>query len=181
LLGTGELIVGTLNEAEQNIIYIVIGASVGALIVLSVVGALIGRRWTRLAVLLVGIIAGGNIGSWFYEIVVHISTTLANLPESATGFIAGLVILIGAFLGWWSVRHYPVEALILITVVLGVHVLVRALPLNPDASLTGIVMLSLALLGVVFQYADYIREQRGRSPFAYEEPPLRGLSFEDLE
>jgi hypothetical protein len=63
-------------------------------------------------------------------------------------------------LGLWLVKQSRDEALILITMVVGVELIQDALRLNKSSSWTAIVIVCLALAGVMVQYANYLRETK---------------------
>jgi len=54
-------------------------------------------------------------------------------------------------------------AIILISIVNGPEIFVQALRLNRSANLTAVITLNLALIGVVVQYASYLREERAET------------------
>ena len=75
-------------------------------------------------------------------------------------------------MGVWLTRRYGDEILIIITVVIGVEIIYRALSLESSSSFTAVIILSLCLVGVVVQYADYLRLLRVAAPIISAEPAL---------
>ena len=69
-----------------------------------------------------------------------------------------LLFVVGGLLGLYLTRRYRAEALILVSMAVGTEIVVLALGLDMSRSYTAVIALSLALVGVVMQYADYLRE-----------------------
>lgn len=145
-----------LRQGEWTLLLIAVG--VGA------VGYLIGRSRPDLSVTLIGFLAGANIALWFEAIVNYVSTDVIESGVETAVYLNIPLFLIGGLAGAWLTRRYRDELLIVITVVLGVRLISLALRLNNDSSLTAVVMLSLALVGVVVQYAQYLRELKATTP-----------------
>lgn len=140
----------------------------------------LGRARPDLGVALIGFIAGADMALWLYEISAYLITSVAQFSEQ-TAFRVGLLILfIGGLLGLWFVRKFQNEALIIITMVVGTQVIQSALGLSPASSWTAIIVLSLAVGGVLVQYATYLREIKSNelSPAAQ---PSSVAYFQDLE
>ena len=98
---------------------------------------------------------------------------------TAQGVGLGMIV-IGGLLGLWLVRRHRDEALILITMLIGVQLIQDAAGLNPDSSWTAILIITLALAGILAQYAVYLREQQqGQTEL---EPHASSIAyFQDLE
>jgi hypothetical protein len=148
----------------------------GIALAASALGVFLGWAKPALAGALIGFVAGANLALWFYEIVFYGVTAVAHLSEQiAVGIELGLV-LIGGLAGLWFVRRYRDEGLILITMALGTEMIFRALGLSESSSLTAVVILSLALVSVIVQYADYLRELKASTPLTVPEPALPDLT-----
>lgn len=151
-------------------------------VAVGVLGGLIGRYRPGLAVGVIGFAAGADIALWLYEIAAYLVTDVAQLPEQAVPWIALGLIVLGGLLGLWLVRSYRDEALILITMLVGIQMIQTALGLNSASSLTAIILLSLALAGVLVQYANHLRELKAKTPLTEPELSAETLAFfEDLE
>jgi len=113
---------------------------------------------------LIGIVAGVDMALWLREIIQYISSG-AGPTGAGTAVLLNLpAILIGGLLGWWFVRAFRDEALILLTVIMGVEIIYLALGLSSSRAFTAVILLSLALAGVVVQYADYLRGVKAQTP-----------------
>jgi len=127
-------------------------------------GVTIGRARPDIGGLVIGFLAGADIGLWFFEIARYVTTESAQLSEQAA-LIAGVAIaVLGGLGGVWLVRHFRDEALIIITMLVGAELVFRGLRLSDSSSLTALLLLSLGLLSVVVQYADYLRELKADTP-----------------
>ena len=103
-----------------------------------------------------------------------------QLPQQIAIWIGLLVLLVGGLLGLWLVHAARDEALILITTLVGVQLIQDAIHLSRTSSLAAIVMSTLALAGVLVQYAAYLRELES----SHTEPRPFASSiayFQDLE
>jgi hypothetical protein len=151
-------------------------------VAVGVLGGLIGRYKPDLAVGVIGFAAGADIALWLYEIAGYLVTDVAQLPEQVVTWIAVGLIVVGGLLGLWLVRSYREQALILITMLVGIQMIQNALSLNSASSLTAILLLSLALAGVLVQYADHLRELKASTRLTEPELAAESLAFfEDLE
>ncbi|NJN53744.1 MAG: hypothetical protein HC804_02670 [Anaerolineae bacterium] len=112
----------------------------------------------KLAVAMIGILVGADLALWFYDISYHLVTVVASWPEETAVLVGLLIVLIGALIGFWFVRQYRDEALVLASVALGTEIVYLTLGLSENSSFTAVLVLSVALAGVVVQYADYLRE-----------------------
>jgi len=155
----------------------------GLLGIAAVVGGLgivVGRIKPDLAVLFIGFIAGADVALWFYDISAYLITTVARLSEQAAIGTGLVVLFIGGLLGLWLVRKARDEALVLITMLVGVQIIQNALGLSTTSSWTAIIMITLALAGVLVQYASYLRELKDEQtevvPHIYS-----AAYFQDLE
>lgn len=151
---------------QRRWLYLLIAVAVAAL------GLHVGRTWPRWAITLVGFAAGADIALWLHKISFYILTTDANLSKPIALWFNIIIILVGGLLGVWLTRRYGDEILIIITVVIGVEIIYRALSLESSSSFTAVIILSLCLVGVVVQYADYLRLLRVAAPIISAEPAL---------
>ena len=129
-----------------------------------VVGVLVGKFQTSVASAVVGFVAGADIALWGYEIVIYLSNEVAGLPESTALWIGIALLLVGGAIGGYLTLKYPRRAIVLISVLIGAEIINAALGLNPSNSLTAVILLSLALVGVVVQYAEYARQNQFNQP-----------------
>ncbi len=151
-------------------------------IAIGVAGAVLGNVRPELAGVLIGIAAGANVALWFYDIAEHLITSVASLPEDTVIIVGLLLIAIGGLLGYWLMRSYRDEALILITVALGAELIHDALDLSADRSFTAILILGLSLAGILVQYGDYERKRRAALGLTEPEPmPSSVTFFQNLE
>ena len=151
-------------------------------VAIGIAGAVLGNVRPELAGVLIGIAAGANVALWFYDIAEHLMTSVASLPEETVIMVGLLLIVIGGLLGYWLTSIYRDEALILITVVLGVELIHDALDLSSARSLTAILILGLSLAGILVQYGDYERKRRAALNLAEPEPmPSSVAFFQNLE
>jgi hypothetical protein len=139
-----------LREREWMILLLILG--------FGVIGYLIGRRYTDLSVILIGFLAWANIALWFNAIVHYVSTDVIAVGAETAVYFNIPIFIIGGLIGAWFTRLYNDKLLIIITVILGVRLIGLALSLDNDSSFTAVVILSLALIGIVVQYAQYLRE-----------------------
>ena len=156
--------------------------SVGIAVTAGVLGIIIGRYWPNIAVPLIGIIAGANAGLWMYDIAAYLVIDAAKLSEQVAIVIGLVVILIGALFGLWLMRQSRDEALILVTMFVGTELIQDALRLSRTSSWTAIIILSLALAGMLVQYANYLREIKTTEQLTEPVPSTSSLAyFQDLE
>lgn len=155
---------------------------VGIAVAAGVLGIIIGRYWPDMAIPLIGIIAGANVGLWLYDIATYVVTDAANMSEQVAIIVGLVVIFIGAMFGLWLVRKSADEALIFITMFVGAELIQDALRLSKNSSWTAIIILSLALAGVLVQYANYLREIKTTDQLTEPVPAESSLAyFQDLE
>lgn len=155
---------------------------VGIAIIVGILGFIVGKYRSDIAIPLIGIIAGANIGLWLYDIAVFVIRDAANMSEQVASFIGLIVIIMGALFGLWLMRQSADEALILITVIIGAELIQDALQLSKNSSWTAFIMLSLALAGVLVQYANLIREIKAGNQLTEPIPSESSLAFfQDLE
>jgi hypothetical protein len=136
---------------------------VGLALAVGLVGIVIGRAKPNLAALLIGFAAGADLALWLYDIVAYLITDVAQLPENVVLLVALAVIIIGGLFGLWLIRESRDEALILITMLIGVQFIQDAVGFDKSNSWTAIIILTLGLAGVLVQYAYYLREIKAES------------------
>ena len=137
-----------------------------------VVGALLGRFQKIAASAVVGFVAGADITRTNLKIVVYISEQIAGLPENTARWIGLAIMLVGGVIGIYLTLKYPRRALVLISVFIGAEIIYATLGLNPASNLTAVILLSLALVGVVVQYAEYARETQKLKPIGVPVNPI---------
>lgn len=153
---------------------------VGLAVAVGVVGIAIGRLKPNLAALLIGFAAGADLALWLYDIVAYLIADVAQLPENVVVWVALAVIIIGGLFGLWLIRESRDEALILITMLIGVQFIQDAVGFDKSNSWTAIIILSLGLAGVLVQYAYYLRELKAES--TEPEPSASSVAFfQDLQ
>ncbi len=130
-----------------------------------IVGYVLGRNYLDTAVAVIGFIAGASAALWFIEVINYIIAQVEGIPNSFAFWLILLVLIIGGILGLVLTRHFPEDALILISVYIGVDIIGQVLGLNPSGNFTALIVLSLALVGMVVQYADYLRQLKSQSSF----------------
>lgn len=153
---------------------------VGIAFAVGVIGMVLGRFKPDLAVPLIGFAAGADLVLWFYEIASYLIVTVAQLPEQVATIVGLAAIILGGLLGLWVMQKARDEALILVTMLVGVQVINTYSGLSQDSSWTTIIIIILALAGILFQYAAYSRERKASET----EPKLHESSiayFQDLE
>jgi peptidoglycan/LPS O-acetylase OafA/YrhL len=118
-------------------------------------GVLIGRNYKSLSHDIIGFSVGLYIASWFDEILLVLNGQEQN---DFTWWV--LLVFIGfGILCVWITRQDPEQSMILISVIIGANTIIEALNLDQASSFTAVIALSLALTGVVVQYASYLRER----------------------
>lgn len=136
-------------------VWILIAAALGGL------GLIISRRDTKLATMLAGFVAGATLGLW---ILLAFWDTISPTPTAWAYIVTAIiVVLAGVSAAYWTL-HRGDEAIILVTTTVGVVTLSRALNVDPNGKWAAIVILSLALGGVIIQYATLVRERHGLPP-----------------
>ncbi|UCC50516.1 MAG: DUF4203 domain-containing protein [Anaerolineaceae bacterium] len=155
---------------------------VGIAVAAGVLGVIIGHYRQDIAIPLIGVIAGASASLWLYDIAVYVVTDAANMSEQVATIVGLVVILIGALFGLWLMRYSADEALILISMIIGADLIQDALRLSRNSSWTAIIILSLALAGVLVQYANYLREIKSTDQLTEPVPAESSLAyFQDLE
>ena len=149
-------------------------------IAIGLVGIVLGWLAPKLSVLIIGFAAGADVALWFYEISSYLIIEVAQMTELAAQVVGLGIIIIGGLLGLWLMRRNRDEALILITMLIGVQLMQDAAGLNLDSSWTAILIITLGLAGILAQYAVYLREQQqGQTEL---EPHASSIAyFQDLE
>ena len=138
----------------------------GIALAAGVLGLILGWLKPAWAAALIGFAAGADVALWLFDILAYLVTDIAQLSEQVVLWIGLGLIVLGGLAGLWFVRTYRDEALILITIVLGTRLIILSLGLSTSSSWTAVAILSLALLGVIWQYADYLRQSRLNPPQA---------------
>jgi hypothetical protein len=170
IIGTGSLLaflflnesgVLALTEARD---WTLIGITVAA----GIIGGILGARAEYIAAGVVGFLAGGYIGLWLYRISYYLIVTVAEWPEQTAFWVGVVILIVGGLLGLFFTRRSEAIAVILITVLVGTDLTGKALHMDSSTSFTAVVGLSLALFGLVVQYAQYLREIKAdmTTPFA---------------
>jgi hypothetical protein len=149
-------------------------------IAIGVVGMVLGWLAPSLSVFIIGFAAGADVALFFYKISSYLVINVAQMSELIAQVVGVAIIIIGGLLGLWLVRRHRDEALILITMLIGVQLIQDAVGLNPDSSWTAILLITLGLAGILAQYAMYLREQQeGQTEL---EPLASSIAyFQDLE
>lgn len=156
MLFLGANLLATYKGLENPWLLITAGNWVEILIALAIglAGLLVGRWDKDIALTLIGFSAGAYIASFFDRILLYMS---GQTDITLTWWLVLLFGLAG-ILGIYLIRRSPDEALVLISVVLGTSVITSALNLSDESSFTAVITLSLALVGILFQYAAYMKE-----------------------
>jgi hypothetical protein len=119
-----------------------------------------------------GFLAGAYMALWFDSIVFYLTTSTTTLPDNSDILLILLIVIIGGLIGMFLTRQFPNEALILIAMLVGVDTISQALKLDPTSIWTAIIILSLALVGVIVQYADYLRQLKANTPLTAPQPVM---------
>jgi len=155
---------------------------VGIALFVGVLGVVIGRFIPRLGVFLIGFAAGASIALFLYDITSYLITDFVQQLESWVDWVTLAVIVVGGLFGIWLIRASKDEALILITMLIGVQFIQDVLGLDKSSSWTAIFILSLGLAGLLVQYAVYLREMEAVSELTAPEPLESSVAyFQDLQ
>ena len=153
---------------------------VGIALLIGVLGIILGKVKPDWAVLSIGFIAGADAALWFYNITVHFMTDIARQSDRSAYLTGLIVIFVGGLFGLWLIRTIRDEALILITMLVGTELILDGFGFSSTSSWTAIIMITLALGGVLVQYAIYLREIK--SDELHPEPNPSSIAyFQDLE
>jgi len=150
-----------------------VGIAIGA----GILGMILGKFKPGIAISAIGFIAGADITLWFYEITSHLIVVVARLSEQVAFGIGLLLLLIGGMLGLLLIRKYRDEFLIIVTMLVGVQFIRDGFRFDSNSSLTAIIIITLALVGVLVQYADYLREMEVKSPLIGSQQTASSLDF----
>ena len=173
LIFQGENAIWSLTEERE---WILLGIAVAA----GIVGGILGARAEHIAASVVGFAAGGFIALWFYDIAHHIVVDIGHWSEQTAFWVGVAIVIIGGLIGLYLTRRSEDVALILISVFVGTDFIVRALHLSPEWSITAVITISLALFGLVVQYAQYLREIKAEMPHFVAETGTPATEFFDL-
>ncbi len=166
LAGTGSLLaLVVLGESNAWALtdepsWLLLGITVAA----GIIGGVLGARAEHIAALVIGFFAGGYIGLLFYDIAFHIVVDIAQWPEQTAFWVGVAILVVGGLLGLFFTSRSEAVAIILISVAVGADLISRALNLSPSSNFTAVITLSLALFGLIVQYAQYLREVRAERP-----------------
>ncbi len=135
------------------------------LLVASICGAVTWWR-PRAASALIG------FGVGIYAVVALLAVSTIALPS---GVVVLLAVAVGVVCAWFTTWDTN-QALIVFSVLLGASMIVRVLPLSRQSSLSGIVWLSLLLVGIIVQYRARLRaaEQTAAQDAAPQKPLKAG-------
>ena len=152
----------------------------GIAVVIGVIGFFLGKARPELAVSVIGFVAGAELAVLFIEISDYVTTSVINQSEQMALWVGLGILVIGGLLGFWLVRVSRDEALILITMIVGVSIIQVVFGLSTTSSWTAIFILTLGLAGVLVQYALYLREIKVKETII--EPQVSSVAyFQDLE
>lgn len=170
----------TLLGLENEVELILTGQWQALLGVLAAAGlvAYVGHKRSKLATTAIGFIAGVYIATFFDQLLLHLfGQTTTSIP-----WWVFVIFLLAGLAGVYLVRRNPDEALIIISVVLGVAIVNNALNLDQESSWTAVIILSLSLVGILFQYASYLRElpRRRRVLPAVPAPDSEDLPYQQV-
>jgi hypothetical protein len=155
---------------------IVVALAIGA------IGVALGRYNEDLAAKVIGFIAGGDIALWLFKVFAYLATQVAELPQDAAPWLGVALFIIGGVLGVLLIRWNREEALILLSVIVGVELINDSVGLDPTRGFTAIIILGLALAGILVQYGIYLREHMPEVVGASPDPVATGLAyFQELD
>jgi hypothetical protein len=154
----------------------------GITVAAGIIGGILGARVKHAAAAIVGFFAGGYIGIWFYNIAFHFVVNMGHWPEETAFWVGVVILIISGLIGLFLTRRSEAVALILISVFVGTDLIVRVFGLSPEKNITAVISISLALLGLIVQYAQFLREIKGDnlSLFAAQTGPAPAPEFFDL-
>ncbi len=150
---------------------------VGIAFAAGALGVIFGKFKPGIAVNVIGFIAGADIILWFYKISFHLIVVVARLPEQVALGVGLLLLLFGGLIGAWLARKYGDEIIIIVTMLVGVQLIQDGFRLDSKSSLTAIIITALALVGVLVQYADYLREMESKAPLIGSQQADSTLDF----
>lgn len=133
----------------------------GITIAAGIVGGILGSRAEHIAASVIGFAAGAYIGLWFYDIAFHIVVDIGHWSEQVAFWVGVAILIISGLVGLYLTRRSEDVAVIMISVFVGADLIIRALGLSSSSSWTAVFTISIALLGLVVQYAQYLREVKG--------------------
>lgn len=140
---------------------------IGITVAVGVIGGVLGARAEHIAAGVIGFFAGAAVGLWLYNISYYVIVTVAEWPEETAFWVGVVILMVGGVLGLFFTRRSEAIAVILISVFVGGDIIGRALNMDPSKSFTAVVLLSLVLLGLVVQYAQYLREIKAEITMPY--------------
>ena len=152
----------------------------GIAVLVAAAGVALGKYKPDIAVLCIGFIAGADAFLWFHNVVTYFMTNVARQSERSAILTGFVLVLAGGILGLWLVHKMREEALILITMLVGTQLILDGFGFSPTSSWTAIVMITLALAGVLLQYAIYLREIKSDELTPQPQPSSLAY-FQDLE
>lgn len=153
----------------------------GITVAAGIIGGILGARAEHAAAAIIGFFAGGYVGLWFYDIAHYIIVDIANWPEQTAFWVGVFILIVFGLVGLFLTRRSEAVSVILISVFVGTDIIMKAFGLSPDKSITAVISISLALLGLVFQYAHYLRELKISMPsLSTQTAPAPAPEFFDL-
>lgn len=149
---------------------------VATAVALAVVGVFIGRTNESLAHMIIGFLVGVAVFLWLDEIILYAS---GRSPDDApTEWWMIVLMIVAGLIGLGLTVRYSDTGMILYSSVVGTGLIMGALHLDPNRRIVAIITLSLLLLGVVVQFAQFLREQNAAGePFSIPDavpPPPNG-------
>lgn len=153
----------------------------GITVAAGVVGGILGSRVGHTAAVIIGFFAGGYIGLWFYDIAHFLIVDISQWSEQTAFWVGVVILIVSGLIGLFLTRRSEAVSVILISVFVGTDITIKALGLSPEKSFTAVITISLALLGLVVQYAQYMREIKAeRRTFYSETGPAPAPEYFDL-
>jgi hypothetical protein len=144
----------------EELDWLLLGISAAA----GIIGGILGARAENIAAKVVGFAAGGYMALWLYGIAFYVIVRVGQWSEQVAFWVGVAILIIGGLLGIYFTMRSKGVALILISVFIGTDIIIRALNLSPQNSFTAVIAISLALIGLVFQYAQFLRETKAERP-----------------
>jgi hypothetical protein len=105
---------------------------------------------------------------------------VGHWPEQTVFWVGVAILIVGGLVGLYLTRRSEAVALIMITVFVGADLIIRAFGFSSEKSFTAVITISLALLGLVFQYAQYLREIKADLPQIVTEGETPVTEYFDL-
>lgn len=137
---------------NQEWIWLLVGVGLGA------AGFFLGRANRSITISVIGVMVGIAIFLYLDEIMLYAAGSSPDTPPHQEWWLLAILAGFGVA-GFLATRFYSDTSLILLTTWIGASLILDGLRFGRDNAFVAIITLSLLLLGVVYQFAQYLREQ----------------------